>query len=1041
LNGKEDQVSRLRSATPLAGIVAIMVAMGAGLAMAQTTTTGSITGKVTDQQSGVLPGVTVEAVHTPTGTVYSAVTEAEGQFSLLNVRVGGPYTVKATLAGFKEQVQNDVNVNLGEEIALEFKLGLESLAETVQVVATVNEQFNPTSQGSASNVSQAVIESLPTIARRIDDFARTNPFFNQQQVGSEGSALSVAGRNNRYNNIQLDGAVNNDLFGLAASGVPGGQADAQPVSLDAIQEIQLLVSPYDVRQGGFSGGGVNAITKSGANQFFGTGYYFARSQSLVGDGPADRPISDFEDKQFGASVGGPVVRNKAFFFANLDYGRRKTPTGWSADGSSGQDFARPDEINRFLSIIKNRYNYDPGPASEFSRKNENDKFFARGDMNLATGHQLIVRHNYIDATGDIGTPSVTTWLFPDGFYQFKTKVNSTVAQLNSNFGRAVNELRVTVQRIRDRRGGQDDFNGIFPRVTVNVSSNGTINAGREAFSTANELDQDVIELTDDFTLIRGKHTFTFGTHNEFFKFRNLFIRDNFGTYRFASLDLFEQGLAQQFDYSFSVTADPKQSAKFGVNQFGFYAGDTWRVSPKLTLTYGVRVDIPTFPDSPSRNPVSEELFGYRTDEVPSGTQISPRVGFNFNPGTETRQQIRGGVGLFSGRTPYVWLSNQYGNTGVDFRRLSLPFNAVTRVPFITDPNAQPTSVGSAATNEIDLIDPDYEYPQSLRGNIGYDREVLGLTVGAEVLFNSVVKDIAYENLNIVPAGTNRPDGRPVFRRNVATLSDVIFLTNTDQGNSYNVVVKAEKPYRKGWFASGSYAYGHSESINDGTSSQAASNWSFLYVPGDPNNPPLATSNYEVQHAVNLAGSYRFDLKKVGVTASMFYHGQNGRPWSASFNFDVNGDTKTSNDQLYIPGSADEVIFQNGTYQDLLNYVNSVGLGDFIGQIVPRNAANSPWFHTTDLKLAFDVPVGGRRKVELSFDVLNFWNLTDNNTGTLRFLTNQQRLPVSYGGLDPATGKMIYNLQTLTSTATPFQAFFIDDLRSRWQGQFGLRFRF
>lgn len=1032
---------RLRSVARLAGIIAIVVAFCTGRATAQTVTTGSITGKVADQQGGILPGATVEALHQPTGTVYTGVTESEGQFSLLNVRVGGPYIVKVTLPGFKEQVQNDVNVRLGEEIALQFKLPLESVTEVVQVVGTSSDQFNPTSQGTVSNVSQAVIESLPSIARRLDDFARTNPFFNQQQVGAEGSALSVAGRNNRYNNIQLDGAVNNDLFGLAASGVPGGQADAQPVSLDAIQEIQLLVSPYDVRQGGFSGGGVNAITKSGANQFFGTGYYFARSPSLVGDGPADRPISEFEDKQFGASVGGPLVRNKAFFFSNLDYGRRKTPAGWSADGSSGQDFARPDEIQRFLGIIKNRYNYDPGPASEFSRKNQNNKFFARGDINLGTGHQLIVRHNYIDAAGDIGTPSVTTWLFPDGFYRLKSNVNSTVGQLNSNFGRAVNELRVTVQRIRDRRGGQEDFTGVFPRVTVNVSSNGTINAGREAFSTANELDQDVVELTDDFTLIRGKHTFTFGTHNEFFKFRNLFIRDNFGTYRFASLDLFDQGLAQQFDYSFSATSDPKQSAKFGVNQFGFYAGDTWRVAPKFTLTFGIRFDIPTFPDSPNRNPVSEDLFGYRTDEVPSGSQISPRVGFNFNPGTTTRQQIRGGVGLFSGRTPYVWLSNQYGNTGIDFRRLSVAFNANTRIPFVADPMGQPTSVGNAATNEIDLIDPDYEYPQSFRGNVGYDRDILGLVASAEVLFNKVVKDIAYQNLNIVPAGTNRPDGRPVFRRDVATLSDVIFLTNTDQGNSYNVVLKLDKPYRKGWFASGSYAYGHSESINDGTSSQAASNWAFLYVPGDPNNPPLATSNYQVQHAINLNGSYHFDLKKVGLTASAFYHGQNGRPWSPSFNLDVNGDTKTSNDQLYIPASADEVIFQNGTYQDLINYVNDVGLGDFVGKIVARNAVNSPWFHSTDVRLLFDVPVGGRRKVELSFDMFNFWNLFDNNTGTLRYLTNQQRLPVQYQGIDAATGKMIYNVQTLTSTATPFTPFFIDDLRSRWQGQFGLRFRF
>lgn len=490
---------RLRTVARLGCALALVVAGLATEVSGQTVTTGSISGRVVDAQGGVLPGATVEALHTPTGTRYEGVAEAEGQFSLLNVRVGGPYVVKVALAGFRTQEIGDVTVTLGEERAIDVTLQVDTVSETVTVTADASEAFSPSAQGAASNVSQAVIESLPTIARRLDDFARTNPFFNQLQVGAEASALSVAGRNNRYNNIQLDGAVNNDLFGLSASGVPGGQADAQPVSLDAIQEIQLLVSPYDVRQGGFSGGGVNAITKSGTNRLFGTGYFFGRSEALVGDGPNDRPVSEFVDRQFGASVGGPIKRDRAFFFTNLDYGRRKTPTGWSADGSSGQDFSRPAEVQRFLDIIRTRYGYDPGPPSEFSRKNENDKLFVRGDINVRPGHQLTVRHNYIDAIGDIGTPSGTTWLFTDGYYQFKSKVNSTVAQLNSSFGSAVNELRLTVQRIRDRRGGQDDFAGFFPRVTVNVSSNGTINAGREAFSTANELDQDVIELTNDFT--------------------------------------------------------------------------------------------------------------------------------------------------------------------------------------------------------------------------------------------------------------------------------------------------------------------------------------------------------------------------------------------------------------------------------------------------------------------------------------------------------------------------------------------------------------
>ena len=328
-------------------------------------------------------------------------------------------------------------------------------------------------------------------------------------------------------------------------------------------------------------------------------------------------------------------------------------------------------------------------------------------------------------------------------------------------------------------------------------------------------------------MVRGSHTITVGTHNELFKFKDLFIRDNYGTYEFASLDTLQAGNAQSFDYSFSLTGDPHFAPNYPVRQFGLYAGDQWRVTPKLSVTYGLRWDKAVFPKKPTANPSAVAIYGYRTDIVPQTHTWSPRAGFNWSltNSTTVQRQVRGGLGLFGGRTPYVWLYNQYGLTGIEFRRLSVtPFNATNNIQFFADPHGQPTSVGAAATNEIDLVDPHYTFPEVFRGNLAYDQSLpLGLVGTVEVLFANTVKDIAYKNLNLVRTGT-RQDGRPVFGRLNPSFSDVILLTNTNKGGSWSAATKIDRPFRNGWLASASYLYGHATSINDGTNSQARSTW-------------------------------------------------------------------------------------------------------------------------------------------------------------------------------------------------------------------------
>jgi hypothetical protein len=1027
------------------GIVILHLA-GASSAFAQTT--GTLSGAAVDQQGGVLPGVTVTAVHQPTGTEYTSTTDAEGRFQIPNVRVGGPYRVTAALSGFNDFVQSDITVSLGESSQVELRMGLAAVSETITVTAQTT--FAETRAGTSDSVSRETIEQLPSVQRSLTDFARISPYFNQTNQNGGDSFLSVAGRNNRYNGIQIDGAVNNDVFGLSDSGTPGGQTGAQPISLDAIQELQLVVAPYDVRQGGFSGGGVNAITRSGTNAFSGTAYLFGRNQSLTGSIPSQTDpnapkskIGKFKDSQGGGSIGGPLLRNQAFFFTNVELTRKDTPSGYSINGGTGQSFGHQAEAQRFRDILTNTYGYDPGGLDEFGRRNNSNKVFIRTDFNLTTAHRLTVRHNYVDSVADIGFPSLTQYNFADFYYQFKNTTNSTVAQLDSSFGNMFNELRVSYQEFNDRRTGQPDY-APFPSIRVDLPDGANLRAGTENFSVQNELDQRVIEVTNDLTVLKGRHSFTFGTHNEFLKFRNLFIRDNWGTYRFTNLDNLAAGVASSYDYSFSNTSDPQQAARFSVRQLGFYAGDQWRLAPNFTLTYGARIDIPNFPDKPSANPVAVANFGYATDVVPSPTMFSPRAGFNWDlaNGSEKRQQVRGGAGLFTGRTPYVWLSNQYGNTGIDFTRVNVPFNAATRVTFVANPLAQPKNVGGAATNEIDVVDPDYKFPSLFRGNLAYDRDLgfWGLIGTGEVLFSKNVQEIKYQNLNIVQTGSVAADGRALYGRQVPSLADVILLTNTSDGSQWSFSFKVDRPFRNGFFLTGSYLYNDATSIGDGTNSQAASNWGNVYVgSGDVNDPQLTRSNFSVGNMIKVSATIPIPLGPVRSYASIYYNGQSGRPYVLTFNGDVNGDTRTANDILFVPTSANDVTVTNGTFAQLQSYLaGDNSTENSSGGIPERNIGRSPWTNGLDVRYAVTIPTGGRTRVELTMDVLNILNLFNDSDGWQLFPNFNGPAPI-IGSYDRTTGKLVYNLSTLNSPT--FATFQRDNIRSRWQAQWGLRVRF
>ena len=1019
----------------LTSLALSMFLLGAASVQAQSVTTGNITGRVqgTDDM-GVLPGATVTAVHVPTGTTYDVITDETGRFSIPNVRVGGPYTVTAVLDSFQTTQVTNLMVALGAATDVIIELPPSAVAETIEVVADADPLINPNRTGSATAVSQTQLETLPTVNRSIQDMARINPYFTVDAGDSSATRVTVAGRNNRYNTIQIDGAVNNDLFGLADTGTPGGQADTQPIALDALQEIQLVLSPYDVRQAGFTGGGINAITRSGSNEWHGSVYGTQRDEGMVGELDG-REVSAFDSEQFGGRLGGPIVRDTAFFFVSGEMNTRENPSGVSADGNATTQFRNPALATSVANVLNTRYGYDPGGLGEFVFENESDLLLAKVDWNAAENHLVTLRHNYVDAFADRiesgSRSSSSVFSFEDHYYDFTSETNSTVLQVNSTFGSDLfNEARIGYQTIRDQRAtGQR-----FPHLEIRDAGS-TVFAGINRFSQGNSLDQDILEITDDLTWLMGNHTITVGTHNELFTFSNLFLDAAFGAWTFNSLAAFEANTPNAYAVGFSNTN--RDDVEFDVVQYGLYAGDQWRMSDTFTVSGGLRVDIPTFPDTPSRNVLLDDALGIDTSDAPERMVLwQPRLGFNWSPGGN--QQVRGGIGIFAGRTPYVWMSNNYQNSGVEFSNLSTTSGGPA-----FDPNGPAPRTSASFTPRIHAIDPDFEFPQVLRTTLAYDRELpWGVFATVEGVWSQAVKDAYYTNENLVQVGT-LPDGRPRFARRDSRIDAVYMLQNTSEGEELNFSTQLRKRFDMGLDIRAQYAWGQSESLADLTSSRAISNYRFS-PQVDPTNPQVNTSMFEIEHRGLLSATYNFATGPVNHDIGLFYNVQSGAPITYIFNTDINSDFHGSsgngNDPIYVPAGPGDVLLEGGlTWEQVDAFLSADDcLNSQRGQIYDRNSCKSPYTRQFDLHygLGFDV---GPTEIEITADVLNLMNLIDEDEG-LYYTTPFNAYNVFRARVDPATGKYVYQ-PGFTGAVTPGAQYALHNDRSRWQARLGLRVSF
>jgi hypothetical protein len=1095
----------------LGAFFALLMALPIGQVFAQGSTTAALAGTVVDEKGEGLPGATVIAIHEPTGSRYGGSTRADGRYNIVNMRVGGPYKVTVTFVGYKDAVQSGIVLTLAQELRQNFKLEVnQSQLEEVKVVASRSSIINSGRTGAATTVSNNQITTLPTLNRSLGDFARLDPRAN---------GLNFAGRNSLYNNITVDGAFFNNAFALSST--IGGQAGASPISVDAIDQFQVLIAPYDVRQGMATGANINVVTKSGTNNWSGSGYYFGTDQGLVGNkiGDVVNQYGTFARGQIGARIGGALIKNKLFVFGSFEQETQTDPGSNFVATRTGTEpnrsIAKAADLDRLKDFLKTKFKYDPGAYENWNKEKYSQKVNLRLDWNISDKHKLNVKYNYLRSYADINpsnsgslsggrSPSATVLPFQGSLYRINNNLDSYIAELNSTFSSSVaNNLTVGYTAMRDFRQSPVNDNP-FPTVDIGNNDLNELTAfGYEPFSANNILNSDIFQIADNLTIYKGKHVYTFGLAYETNAFMNGFAPNYYGAYQFKSIDDFINSAngdtkviparyqQQWSNYSSFPFAEMKGST------FSFYGQDEITAAKGLKLTFGLRADATSFPsfDEPKYTNTYVPSLTFRdgvkltTNKFPETTVLwSPRFGFNWDVKDDKQTQIRGGLGVFSGRVPYVWLSNQLSNNGVLFGSENIA-NPTNR-PFNPDVNAYRPAITLPLTPtayNLAVTDPNFKFSQVFRTNLALDKNLGdGWILGLEGIYTKDINAVYLENVNL-PKSTvtavgadNRmifytlgANGLPSSARNFQiygnvrgvnapavgsntvsspNISDAIVIKNTDLGYSYAFTATISKSFENGLFASLAYTNSDSRSVNDG-GSIAQSQWRDRVVSGDPNENVASYSSYMQAHRFNAYGSYRLNYlnEKASTTFGFTYSAAPAGRFSYTYSGDMNGDNQNANDLIFVPRSQSDIMLRDlGTYTaaqqwaDLDKYINQDAyLKANRGQYAERNGAELPWSANFDFKVIQDfyIKVGGQRNtLQFTLDVFNFGNYVSPQWGL-----NQSTLRaglINYVGNDAATGKPVFQFPYRSGT-TPlsdtFQRSF--GLGSRWQAQFGVRYIF
>jgi len=1024
-------------------------------------TTSNIKGSVADDQNQPLPGANVVAVHTPTGTKYGGTTNLDGRYNLLNMRVGGPYAVTISYVGFKNQEFKDVNLILGKTFTLDVKLVPDSqqLEEVVLQAPGAGSVFGNDRTGAETSVGRRELTTLPTISRSSADFTRLEP---------SASGGSFGGRNDQFNNFSLDGAIFNNPFGLDAA-TPGGQTDAQPVSLDAIDQIQVSSAPYDVTQSGFTGASVNAVTKSGTNEFHGTVYGFFRNEDMIGSKIKGDELGDakLEQTQYGLSVGGPIVKNKLFFFVNFEKDERDDlGQNWLPNTGSGAVNESRVSENDLIAVRDAliAIGYDPGAYEGFLHRSESTKGIFKLDWNINDNNRLAIIYNWLNASKEkpahptaiaFRGPNANTLQFENSGYEINNKLQSVQIELNSTLSEnASNKFQVGYTHF-------DDFRNPFstPAPSINIREDGSnyIIAGHETFSIHNELDQKVFQFTDNLNFYNGDHTYTVGISFEKFQFDNSFNLGTFGAagvffpspYNSVSDFLIDAGPGGTLQAAFNdaIAANVSREAlgegvvggwalaETNVGQMSFYVQDEWNANDRFKLTYGVRLDKPLFFDSadkaqdvidrgvvvpgiPYVNPNNGETVFIDNTRMPSNDWVvSPRVGFNYDVHGDDTFQLRGGSGFFTGRFPFVWLGNQIAAPDVFF---------------------------------LQAVDPDYKFPQVWRTNLGADKKLEnGLTLTADLSYTKDINGPHVQNWGLLPpSGTlGGVDNRPVYEAS-DLINNAYVFTNSDKGRIWNASLKAQKSFENGLYTMLAYNYLNSKDVNSIEAEITSDAFAGNPIVNDVNTDKLGYSKYGDQHRIIGVASkkWTYGNDKWSTSLSTFFEYAQGGRFNYTYGGDINGDGSGINDLIYIPTSNEVTQMTFAGAGQAAAFESFIQQDDYLsgrrGQYAERYAAIAPWRGKWDMKFIQEVKVSEDNSLQFSIDILNVGNLISSDWGLI-----QQPNSVQPVGLltDPGTGALILDTNgapTYIFNSELTETFGYDSsLLSRWQMQLGLRYIF